>query len=67
MTLGQKDGGLYLSPWNHDKWLSPQMIHQFEWGFSFGYIKQERKGTVVWKPQEITFPKMLTYHNALWL
>ena len=34
MTLGQKDGEIYLNPSNHDWLLSPQSIHQIEYCFS---------------------------------
>ena len=31
----QKEGGIYLSPWNYDRWLSPQRISKAEYVFSF--------------------------------
>ena len=34
-TPGQKKGELYLSPWNPDRWLSPQKTHNVEYVLSF--------------------------------
>ena len=35
VTWDQKEGGIYLSPWNHDRWLSPQRTKKAEYVFSF--------------------------------
>ena len=43
MTVGQKEGELYFSTSNQDRWPSQQIIHHFEYGSSFWEIKQELK------------------------
>ena len=35
VTLGQKEGGIFLSLGNHDRWLSPQRICKVKHGFIF--------------------------------
>ena len=41
MTQGQNEGGIYLSPWNHERWLSPLRTHKSEYVFSFWWTNQE--------------------------
>ena len=43
MTQGQKEGGKYLGPWNHDRWLSQQRTHKFEYVFGCLGSNQELK------------------------
>ena len=43
VTLGQKEGGIYLSPWNHHRWLSQQRTNKAEYVFSFWWMNQELK------------------------
>ena len=43
MTQGQTEGGIYLSPWNHDRWLSAQRTNKDDYVFSFGWKNQELK------------------------
>ena len=31
VTQGQKEGGIYFGPWNHERWLSQQRTHKFEY------------------------------------
>ena len=40
VTWGQKKGGIYLMPWNPDKWLSPQRTHKVEYVSSFCWTKR---------------------------
>ena len=58
MTWGQKGGGKYLGPWNHDRWLSQQRTHKFEYVFGCLWINQELKQqTVKVKLLKPTTPK----------
>ena len=43
VTQGQKEGGLYLGPWNCNKWMSQQRTHKFEYVFRCWWINQELK------------------------
>ena len=36
LTWGQIKGGIYLSPWNHDRWLTLQGTNKVEYVFIFG-------------------------------
>ena len=41
LTWGQKEGEIYLSPWNHDRWLSPWRTNKVEYICSFWWTNQE--------------------------
>ena len=43
MTQGQKEVGISFGPWNHDRWLSQQRTHKFEYVFRCWWTNQERK------------------------
>ena len=41
VTWGQKEGGIYFIPWNHDRWW--QRTNKLEYVFSFWWTNQELK------------------------
>ena len=61
MTWDQKEGGIKLSPWNHDRWLSPQRTHEVKYVFSSWWSNQELKLEIIKvKPLKFTTPKHCT-------
>ena len=58
VTRDQKEGGIYLGPWNHNIWLSQKRTHTFGYVFHCWWTNQELKQLIVkvelWKP---TTPK----------
>ena len=47
VTPGQKEGGVSFGPWNHDRWLSQQRSHKFEYVFCCWWRNQELKQETV--------------------
>ena len=43
VTQGQKEGGISFGPWNHDRWLSQQRTHKFEYVYRCCWTNQEFK------------------------
>ena len=43
VTRGQKEDGIYLGPWNQDRWMSQQRTHKFEYVFCCWWTNQELK------------------------
>ena len=72
MTQGPKEGGIYLSPWNHARWLSLQRTHKAEYIFSSWWKNPElfsnQSKFNFWNQQNPTFAfvcRLLT-QTATW-
>ena len=63
VTQSQKESGIYLGPWNHDRWLSQQRTHTFEYVFSCWWTNQELKQETV----KVELLKPTTPENCIFM